>query len=137
MKPPVLLDTGPLVALLNRRENLHRRVKAVLPQLPAPLLTVEPMISEALFLLRPVPGGARAVLAMLRNGFLRIPFAVAPEAQGIDELMTRYASVPMSLADACLVRLVELMPDASVFTFDSDFTIYRAHKKRVIQLIEY
>ena len=136
MKPPVLLDTGPLVALLNRREKLHRRVKAVLSQLPAPLLTVEPVMSEALFLLRPVPGGARAVLAMLRNGFLKIPFAVAPEAAGIDDLMTRYASVPMSLADACLVRLVELIPDSPVFTFDSDFTIYRAHRNRVIELIE-
>lgn len=137
MKPPVLLDTGPLVALLNRREKLHQRVKAVLSQVPAPLLTVEPVVAEALFLLRPVPGGAQAVLSMLRNGFLRIPFALAPEAGDIADLMTRFASVPMSLADACLVRLVELMPDASVFTFDSDFTIYRARKSRVIQLLEY
>lgn len=137
MKPPVLIDTGPLVALLNRTEKLHERVKAVLPLLPAPLLTAEPVIVEAMFLLRAVPGGSRAVLSMLRNGLLRVPFAIEPEARGLNELMTRFASVPMALADACLVRLVELMPDASVFTFESDFTMYRAGKKGVIQRIEY
>lgn len=137
MRPPVLVDTGPLVALLNRREKLHKRVSAVLPQLPSPLLTAEPVLVEAMFLLRAVPGGSRAVLSMLRDGFLRVPFAVAPEASDLDALMTRFATVPMSIADACLVRMVELMPDASVFTFDSDFTIYRARKNRVIQLVEY
>jgi uncharacterized protein len=137
LKPTVLLDTGPLVALLNRREKLHKRVKAVLPQLPSPLLTPEPVLVEAMFLLRQVPGGARAVLSMLRHGLLRVPFAIEPAARELDELMTRFSTVPMSLADACLVRMVELMPEAAVFTFDSDFTIYRARKNRVIQLIEY
>ena len=137
MKPPVLLDTGPLVALLNRRERLHARVKAVLPQLPVPLLTVEPVLTEALYLLRAVPKASRAVLTMLRNSVLRVPLAIEPQAHELDTLMTRFSTVPMSLADACLVRLVELMPDASIFTLDSDFTIYRTQKNRVIQLIEY
>lgn len=133
----MLLDTGPLVALLDRRERLHSRVKAVLSQLPSPLLTVEPVLTEAMFLLRGVPKGPRTVLAMVQREVLRVPFAVGPDARPLEELMTRYSSVPMSLADACLVRLVELMPDASVFTLDSDFTIYRARKNRVIQLVEY
>jgi len=133
----VLLDTGPLVALLNRRERLHRRVKDVLPLLPSPLLTVEPVLAEAMFLLRSVPKGPHAVMALVRDGLLRVPMALEPQAAEVDALMTRYATGPMSLADACLVRLVELMPDASVFTLDSDFSIYRARKNRVIQLIEY
>lgn len=137
MKPPVLLDTGPLVALLNRRERLHSRVKAVLPLLPVPLLTVEPVLAEAMYLLRAVPKGPQAVLGMVQSGLLRVPLAIEPQAQDLGALMSRFASVPMSLADACLVRLVELMPDASVFTFDSDFTVYRARKNRVIQLLEY
>lgn len=136
MKGPVLLDTGPLVALLDRRERMHSRVKAVLSQLPAPLLTVEPVLTEAMYLLRSVPKGPRTVLAMVQREVLRVPFAVAAEAGHLEELMTRYASVPMSLADACLVRLVELMPDALVFTLDSDFTLYRARRNRVIQLVE-
>lgn len=137
MKPSVLLDTGPLVALLNRRERLHSRVKAVLPLLPVPLLTAEPVLAEAMYLLRGVPQGARAVLSMVCDGLLRVPIALEPQARDLDALMARFSSVPMSLADACLVRLVELMPDASVFTFDSDFTIYRTRKNRVLQLIEY
>ncbi len=137
MKPSVVLDTGPLVALLNRRERMHARVKAILPELPVPLLTVEPVLTEAIYLLKGSPRASRAVLTMLRNGLLRVPLAIEPQAQDVEALMTRFESVPMSLADACLVRLVELMPDASVFTFDSDFTIYRTRKNRVIQLVEY
>jgi predicted nucleic acid-binding protein len=137
LRPPVLLDTGPLVALLNRREKLHTRVKAVLPLLPSPLLTVEPVLTEAMHLLRSVPKGPRTVLAMVRNGLLRVPLSIETNAQDVEALMTRFSSVPMSLADACLVRLVELMPDASVFTFDSDFTIYRTRKNRPIQLVDY
>lgn len=132
-----MLDTGPLVALLNRREKLHARVKAVLPLLPSPLLTVEPVLTEAMYLLRAVPKGPRTVLTMIRNGLLRVPLAVEAQAQDLEALVTRFSSVPMSLADGCLVRLVELMPDASVFTFDSDFTIYRTRKNRPIQLVDY
>lgn len=133
----MLIDTGPLVALLNRRERLHRRVKDVLPLLPAPLLTVEPVLAEAMYLLRGAPRGAHAVLSLVRDGLLRVPLAIEQQAGELDALMKRYANVPMSLADACLVRLVELLPEASVFTFDSDFAIYRTRKNRVIQLVEY
>jgi predicted nucleic acid-binding protein len=136
VRAPVLLDTGPLVALLNRKEKAHARVKSVVEQLPAPLLTVEPVIVEATYLLRAVPGGPQAVLGLLREGLVRIPFALQAEVSQVERLMGRWASVPMSLADACLVRLVELMPEASVLTFDSDFAIYRAGKSRVIQLVD-
>lgn len=137
MRQPVLLDTGPLVALLNRREKLHKRARASLSRVSAPLLTAEPVLVEAMFLLRTVPGGSQAVLSLVRDGFLRIPLAISTEASALDALMTRFGSVPMSVADACLVRMVELMPEASVFTFNSDFTIYRARRNRAIQLIEY
>lgn len=133
----MLLDTGPLVALLNRRERMHVRVKAALQLLPVPLLTVEPVLAEAMYLLRGVPKGPKAVLAMVRDGLLRVPLAIEPEAHELEVLMTRFARVPMSLADACLVRLVELMPDASVFTLNSDFAIYRARKNRPIQRVDY
>ncbi|MCC6332993.1 MAG: PIN domain-containing protein [Myxococcales bacterium] len=136
MKGPVLLDTGPLVALLNRRERTHAQVKAALEQLPSPLFTAEPVLAEAMFLLRAVPGGPERVLHLVRDGLIRLPFAIETEVAAVLALMTRYADVPMSLADACLVRMVELMPDASVLTLDSDFRIYRARKSRVIQLVD-
>lgn len=136
MKGPVLLDTGPLVALLNRRERSHARVKAVLDQMPAPLFTVEPVLTEAIFLLRGLRGAPDKVLHLVRDGLLRLPMTVEAEAGALAHLVARYANVPMSLADACLVRLVELMPDASVLTLDDDFRIYRARKNRVIQLVD-
>ncbi|MDP2271599.1 MAG: hypothetical protein Q8K32_12750 [Archangium sp.] len=73
---------------------------------------------------------------MVRDGLLRVPLAIEPQAHDVDVLMTRFAGVPMSLADACLVRLVELMPDASVFTLDSDFALYRTRKNRPIQRVD-
>lgn len=137
MKGPVVVDTGPLVALLNRRERTHARVKAVLEQLPAPLFTVEAVLTEAMFLLRGVRGAPEQVLHLVRDGLLRLPMTVEAEASALGQLVSRYANVPMSLADACLVRLVELMPDASVLTLDDDFRIYRAKKTRVIQLVDF
>ncbi len=136
MRGPVLLDTGPLVALLNRRERAHERVSAVLEQLPRPLLTAEPVLAEAMYLLRSTQGGERKVLELVRAGLLRLPLRIETQAAELEALMRRYADVPMSLADACLVRLVELMPDASVLTLDSDFTVYRARKNKVIQLVD-
>lgn len=133
----MLLDTGPLVALLNRREKSHARVKAVLDQLPAPLFTVEPVLTEAMFLLRGLRGAPDKVLHLVRDGLLRLPMTVEAEAGALTQLVARYANVPMSLADACLVRLVELMPDASVLTLDDDFRIYRTRKNRVIQLVDF
>lgn len=137
MKGPVILDTGPLVALLNRRERSHAQVKAILDQLPAPLFTVEPVLTEAMFLLRGVRGAPDKVLHLVRDGLLRLPMTVEAEAGALAQLVARYANVPMSLADACLVRLVELMPDASVLTLDADFRVYRAKRNRVIQLVDF
>jgi uncharacterized protein len=135
VRGPVIIDTGPLVALLNRREESHARVRAVLEQLPTPLLTCEPVLTEAMYLLRNVSGGANGVLALVKNRLLRVPLAIEANVLEIERLIIRYSNVPMSLADACVVRMVELMPDASVFTLDSD-SVYRAKKARVIQLVD-
>lgn len=75
------------------------------------------------------------VLSLVKSRLLRVPVAIEPNALELERLMTRSANVPMSLADACLVRLVELMPEASVFTLDGDFSVYRAKNGRVIQLV--
>lgn len=125
MKRSVILDTGPLVAMLNRRETRHEPVRRTLGEIEPPLLTCEAIVSEACFLLRRVDGGADAVLATLTSGTVEIAFDLNGEAGRVAELMPRYRSVPMSLADACLVRMAELRSDASVFTLDRDFHVYR------------
>jgi predicted nucleic acid-binding protein len=131
------LDTGPLVAALDRGDAYHGWVSEQLKQLGAPLLTCESVISEATFLLAGTEGALLEIKRLVESGVVQIGFALAQEAEParLLELMHRYRSVPMSFADACLVRMSELHADASVFTLDGDFVIYRRHRRQKIPLI--
>jgi hypothetical protein len=90
------------------------------------------VLSEACFLVRNLPGGPDAVLALVSGEIIEVSFRLAPELPAVRKLMTRYASVPMSLADACLVRMSELDDRATVLTLDRGFRIYRKHQRRGI-----
>lgn len=131
----VLLDTGPLVALINRRERHHAWAAERFGELAPPLETCEAVLSEACFLLRRYAGGADAVMALLERGVIAPSFRLAPEHRRVRRLLKRYRETPMSLADACLVRMSERTPDSVVMTLDTDFTIYRRHGREVIPLI--
>lgn len=127
-----VLDTGPLVAFLNRRDRYHAWAVAEFDTISPPIATCDAVLSEACFLVRNIPGGADAVLTLVERGLVSVPFHVEPEAASLRKLMKRYSTVPMSLADACLVRMTELDPRAVVLTIDSDFTIYRRNGRQVI-----
>ena len=130
-----LIDTGPLVAFLNRRDRYHRWATTRLAELPTPLLTCEAVVSETCFLLRHARDGSRAVLDLLSRGALRIAFRLEDHVDLVARLMGRYASVPMSLADACLVSMAEQHPDSRVLTLDRDFRLYRKHGRHALPLI--
>jgi predicted nucleic acid-binding protein len=131
---PIILDTGPLVALLNRRESHHGWVVAEMRTVAPPLLTCEAVIAEAAFLLRRADRGGAALMALLARGAVRIAFRLDEEHETVARLMTKYADVPMSLADACLVRMSETHTRARVMTFDSDFRVYRRSTRQVLPL---
>ena len=135
MSPGIIVDTGPVVALLNAEETLHPWVLEQLAKLSGPMLTCEAVISETLFLLRRVEGGARQVTGLLRSGGLRLDFSLATELPAVSELLVRYRQVPMSLADACLVRMSELRPRCQILTFDGHFRIYRRHGRQAVPAI--
>ena len=135
MKPTLLLDTGPLVALLNRCDRHHEWAKGVTGGRRPPFVTCEAVLSEACFLLRSYPAGIEAVLALVEKGLVEIPFRLASEASAARRLMVRYANLPMSLADACLVRMAELHPDTPMATIDADFRIYRMSGRRRIPVL--
>ena len=135
MRAQVLLDTGPLVALLNRRDRDHRWAVETLSKLPPPALVSEPVLAEACFLLRNLPGGVTAPLALLETGAVKVGLRVEGEVEALRKLMEKYRDVPMSLADATLVRLAELNPDATVVTLDSDFLTYRAHRRKALRVL--
>nr|HPO15309.1 PIN domain-containing protein [Candidatus Hydrogenedentota bacterium] len=116
MKVPIVLDTGPLVASINKRDRFYAWARTQLAQLQAPLITCEAVLAESCFLLQEYDYGSAAVLEMVRRGILNIDFHVESQIEAIAKLMSKYSDVPMSLADACLVRLAELHPQSAVMT---------------------
>jgi len=135
VKPRIIVDTGPLVALLDRKDQYHGWVKAQLASIDPPLDTCEAVLSEAAFLLSHVPGGSQALLELVVKGLVTVSFSLQAEAQPIQQLLLRYSNVPMALADACLVRLTELHAESLLLTLDSDFQIYRRNRRSAIPLL--
>ena len=122
---PVLLDTGAIVALLDRSEQHHSRCAEALKGLTGQLVTCEAVIAESCYLLRDVSGGSDAVLENVERGFFRLPFRLDESSRSVRTLMKRYARVPMDLADASLVAAAEARRVNTVFTIDSDFFTYQ------------
>ncbi len=127
-----ILDTGPLVALLNRRDRYHDWARDQWSRISPPLMTCEAVLAEACFLVQPLAGGQGAVLDLVRHGVLDLSFHLAAETEAVSQLLNKYRDVPMSLADGCLVRMAELDADAVVLTLDSDFAFYRKNSRQVI-----
>ncbi len=123
------------MAFLNRRDGYHRWAREQLSLVPPPLMTCEAVLSEACFLMARASRGPDAVLELIQRGLIEVGFRLEEEAAAIQRLMKRYSDMPMSLADACLVRLTELEPAALVMTIDSDFRVYRRNRRQVISIL--
>lgn len=132
----ILIDTGPLVAYLDASDKDHRWAKAHFLRMTRPLLTCEAVIAESLFLLRRGGITPDGLLALVRRGLVIPRFSLADEIEAIQQLMRNYQNIPMSLADACLVRMAEIHDRAMVMTLDSDFTVYRKSRRKVIPLLK-
>jgi predicted nucleic acid-binding protein len=131
----VIVDTGPLVALLNASDKHHTWTRKVFDDVEPPMTTCEAVLSEACFLLHRINGGQAAVLELVARGIVAVTFSISAELASVRKLMDRYASVPMSLADACLVRMSELDPRATVVALNSDFKIYRRNRRQAIPVL--
>ncbi len=129
----VLLDTGCVVALLDRSERNHRRCVETVAEVDAPLVTCEAVIAETCYLLRGVRGAADAVLENVEQGTFEIPFRLDRSTAAIRTLLRRYASVPMDFADACLVHMADELNTGRILTLDDDFAIYRWRRSRVFE----
>jgi predicted nucleic acid-binding protein len=126
----VVVDSGLLVGLLRRDDQFHSWAVARSRQFPAPWLTCEAVLSEAFFLVGRI--GRKSLLGFLRRGLVEIRFDLAAELEPVARLLDKYSNVPMSLADACVVRMSEILPDPIVLTTDDDFHIYRRHSRQVV-----
>jgi uncharacterized protein len=130
-----LVDAGPIVALLIRSDRHHAWARSVWGELEPPLLTCESVLSEAQFLVTRFGGNPLLVLELVERGAVQPAFQLADQAKRLLELQRTYQSLPMSLADACLVCMAEQYEDCRVMTTDSHFRIYRRHRRQMIPLI--
>lgn len=134
-QPVVLLDTGPLVTFLAAGLRHHAWVCEQWKRLRPPLLTCEAVLTEAAFLLKRAGRDTDPLFVLLERGVVRVGIQVEDEQADLRALMRRYRDRPMSLADACLVRMAELHAGGEVFTLDADFRIYRRHGNKVIPVL--
>jgi predicted nucleic acid-binding protein len=128
-----LVDAGYLVALLSRCDSHHQWAVMQAPGHAPPWRTCEAVLSEAIHLLG--ARGAPAVGGLLRRRALIAAFNLDNDLEPVLKLLQKYADVPMSLADACLVRMAETLPDPVILTTDSDFRIYRRHSRQMIPCV--
>jgi predicted nucleic acid-binding protein len=132
----ILVDTGPLVALLNRNDGHHERAKALMAACAAPLRTCEPVVAEACYLLSREDGAAAGdVLALGRTGAFDIVFALRDHWAAVERILRKYRELPAGLADACLIHCAEVCQERRILTFDTDFHVYRWGRNRVFQVV--
>ena len=131
----VIADTGPLVALIDPDTREHEWVRDQAKALPRPLLTSEPVLTEAAFLLARDGFDADELFGLAEVGVITVGVGFNRECGALRSLMLKYRGVPMSLADATLVRLSELHHDSRVFTLDGDFRIYRRRSNQAIPVL--
>jgi predicted nucleic acid-binding protein len=132
----VLLDTGPLVALLCENDANHARARELFAESVPPFRCCEAVIAEACFLMRRVhAAGPAEVAALGRRGVYSIALSAKDHWPNIEALLRKYADRPISLADACLIRCAEVHEEPRIFTFDGDFRVYKWARTRKFNLL--
>jgi uncharacterized protein len=130
-----LIDTGPLVALLVRDDHRHAWAIEASKQARASVLTCDAVISEALFLLKRGEHKTDGLFAFVEAGFVRSDFDFHAQYRRVRELMRKYLDQSMEFADACLVSMAELRPEACIWTLDADFRLYRKSRRETLSLV--
>jgi len=131
----IIVDSGPLVAFLSKKDAFHEWALSQFSFLNPPFFTCESVISEVCFLLRNTQNGPQNVFRLIERNLIKIQFNLEPELTIISGLINKYKNIPMSLADACLVRMSEQISNSIICTLDSDFKIYRKDKRKIIPIL--
>jgi predicted nucleic acid-binding protein len=131
----ILADTGPLVAYVSQTDQHNRWAVAAFGSFYEPIYTCEAVISEVIFLLHSADLNVETFLQLLDRGAVKMAFSMEENRADVLNLLRKYADRPMSLADACLVRMAELNDNCQIFTIDRDFLVYRRKGRGVIPLL--
>ena len=126
----ILIDAGPLVAIIDADDQYHSKCVSALKTLREPLATVWPPLTEAMYLLADMPRAQDTLWEMLERGAVQLLSLYPADIPRIRELMAKYADRSMDLADAALVRVAEREGIRKIFTTDrKDFSVYRLHNR--------
>ena len=131
----ILIDTGPMVAMLNRNDKFHPWMLEQMAFAKPPLHTCESVISESCFRLHQAGLEVARVFELMDRRIILVSFDLQAEHSAVGRLMSKYSNLPMDLADACLVRMAEKDSRARVLTLDGDFIIYRKHTRELVPTI--
>ena len=126
----VLVDSGFLVALIRKRDIHNEWAATQAAEFPPPWATCEAALSEAYHLVGQL--GVPSLGELLRRDALAVPFDLTEHLEPVLTLLDKYSNVPMALADACLVRMTEILDDPVILSTDQDFRIYRRHSRQVV-----
>jgi predicted nucleic acid-binding protein len=127
-----ILDAGPLIAALNRRDQHHRWACDTLERIGPPFYSCEEAVTEA----AAMTGQPAAIVDMIQAGEIILSFDLSEQTAGVLVLLKKYADRDMDLADACIVRMTELMTDVLVLTLDrTDFAVYRRNGRGLIPVV--
>jgi predicted nucleic acid-binding protein len=127
-----ILDAGPLIAAINRDDRHHRWARETLARLGPPFHSCPEAMAEA----AAMTGQPAAIVEMIHVGEIILAFDLAAQAASVLKLLRKYADREMDLADACIVRMTELVRDCRVVTLDrADFSVYRRNGRDLIPLV--
>ena len=130
---PILLDTGVIIAWLDRSERFHSEAASVANELRQPFITCEAVIAEAFHLLHRIPQAREAVIDNLSSGVFQIPFRLSESAGEIKPILRKYRDRGIDLADACLIHLADRFDTGKILTLDRDILVYRWGKNKTFE----
>jgi uncharacterized protein len=132
---PVLLDTGVIVALLNRNEPCHFKSAEAIATIGNPFVTWEAVIAESCYMLRNIPGAMEEVLTNVARGIFELPFRLLNSAANVEAIMDKYRDTPADFAAACLIQMADELDTGDILTLDSNFLCYRWRKTKSFNLL--
>jgi uncharacterized protein len=122
---PILLDSGVIVALLDRSESNHEGCARIVGSMDRPMVTCEAVIAESCYLLRRIKGASDAVIENIAAGIFQIPFQLSGATTGVRDCLRKYRDRRIDLADACLICMAQEFATGEILTLDGDFDSYR------------
>ncbi|TVR18015.1 MAG: PIN domain-containing protein [Balneolaceae bacterium] len=131
----IFIDTGPVVAFLNKNDQHHSFVEQQMRNYPPPFYICEAVVTESFFLMSRVPNGEEKLIELLETPHIQLESSYSNQPRQIHEFVKKYSNIPMSFADACLVQMAEKSKDSLIFTIDRGFQMYRSSNGNPLSLI--